>query len=154
MSDFKPTLDRELPILREIAAKAGDARLSALLIAISDEQVQHILEQRLKEGHLYSGALLIRQGTRINAVFSFSRIGGQFGLLPLSVLAVVDLLTRRVLDVSEYYLAGNADITSLPSLGNLQPEMDLTILMKDQLPESMTNLAPQQQGNSPLCTWV
>jgi hypothetical protein len=149
MSEIKPTLDRDLPILSEIAAKAGDPRLSALLLAASDDQVKQILEGRLKEGNLYVGALLSRQGERLQVVFSFRRADGQFGLLPLSVLAIVDLQERRVVKVVDYYLG---ERMSQLAPGELQPEMDLTRYMQEG--PSGDRPSPQTLGNSQLQTWT
>lgn len=151
MSVIKPTLDRDLPILREIAAKSGDPRLSALLIAASDEQVQKILEERIKEGNLYKGAILSRQRERIQVIFSFSRAEGQFGLLPLSVLAIVDLQERCVVKVGDHFLEGDAEGFSQLALGELQPEMDLIRLMQDRPPgdKQLRLKSTQQFANGP-----
>lgn len=158
MSDIKPTLDRDLPILREIAAETGDPRLSALLLAASDQQVQRILEERLKEGNPYIGALLSRQGERFQVVFTFSRAEGQFGLLPLSVLTIVDLQERRVVKVVNYFLDGSAEVSSQPALGALQPEMDLTRLMQDRpsggRPMRLRTQGLQGVANGPNTWWA
>ena len=127
MADIKATLHAELEILREVAATSGDVRLSALLIAASDDSVQQLLTSKLERGHAYVGALLSRHGAHIQVVFTFARAEGSFGLVPLSLLVTVDLAARRVAHVVDHHLpAPDA------GLGALQPELDLSTALHDR----------------------
>src|SRR5215213_6993718 len=124
MSDnAQAMLENEVHRLRGAVAATDDPRLTALLVAASDSGVAEILAERLAEAYPYSGALVTTRDDRIHIVFVFSREQGQFGLIPLSVLVVVDIAERRVTRVVGNYLAGGNQATSRP--GALQPGLDL-----------------------------
>lgn len=153
MTDVRQVLEQELPILSEIAAQAGDPGLSALLVAASNEQVQQIIVERLQEGSSYRGALLSYEGEQIQVVFSISRAEGSFGLLPLSVLVLVDLEERRVVSVVDHHLEKTTEIYSQSSLGSLRPELELTPLMRER--GSKASLRPTQRlAGGPATYWV
>jgi hypothetical protein len=126
MQDARARLAYETDRLRDLAAQSGDPRLSALLIAVTDERARELLLSRVDDGHQYGGALLSPRGRLMNVVFSFSRPEGMFGILPLSVLVSVDLDERRVVQVVDNYLPRPKD--PLQSLRELRPDLNIRAL--------------------------
>src|SRR4051812_5844720 len=94
-------LPEETDRLREAAARSNDPRLNALSIAAADDRIVAILTDRLSKGYPYSGTLVMPRGDRVHVLFSFMRQSGQFGLIPLQTLAVVDPNEGRVTRVIE-----------------------------------------------------
>jgi hypothetical protein len=126
MQDARARLTYETDRLRELAAQSGDPRLSALLIAVTDERARELLLSRVHDGHQYGGALLTPRGSLVSVVFSFSRPEGTFGILPLSVLVSVDLDERRVVQVVDNYFPRPKD--PLQSLRELRPDLNIRAL--------------------------
>jgi hypothetical protein len=126
-SDFSAEIEAEIRRLREVSAIAGDPRLSALLIAVEDDRVRALLMRRLDDGHQYVGAEVTVGDDGVEIVFEFTRVEGTFGILPLSLLARVNLEERRVANVVDTYI--RPVVTRGREPGALQPDLDLTPFM-------------------------
>jgi hypothetical protein len=143
------SLRDEIEKLRAVATEADDPRLSAILLAVTDERVQDVLTKRLGEGHQYVGTLTTFQAGKVDVIFAFARASGRFGLVPVSVLATVSPAEQRVLRVVEHYLG--SDEMGVRSLGARQPNIDLNMFMIDRprLPEQLSGYL-----NGPTSYWV
>ncbi|MGX7678384.1 hypothetical protein ACSMXN_05770 [Jatrophihabitans sp. DSM 45814] len=102
--DGNSQFSQEVSRLRAIVEQNGDARLSALLVAVSDETVSELLVRRAGEGHEYGGALISNRGDLVDVVFTFSRKAGVFGILPLSILVRVNRSEQSVTELVDGYL--------------------------------------------------
>jgi tRNA nucleotidyltransferase/poly(A) polymerase len=142
-------LRSEIEKLRAVAADGDDARLSAILVAVTDERVQETLTKRLAEGHRYVGAVTVFEAGKVDVIFSFTRAPGRFGLAPVSILATVSPTDQRVLRLVENHRGG--DEMAVRSLGARQPNLDLGIFMTDRqrLPDELAGYA-----NGPTSYWV
>jgi hypothetical protein len=154
MAEMRRQLLDDVERLRTLAATAGDPRLSALLIAVSDSSTQDLLAGRVDEGRQYVGARISISGSRAHVVFVFERPAGEFGILPLSILVTVDLNERRLIQVVDNYLPRS-------DLGALQPGLDLRSFLAERAPDEAaetpeaqtdggTQNAPPPKGS----TWV
>jgi hypothetical protein len=142
-------LHDEIERLRAVATDGDDARLSAILLAVTDERVQDALTKRLAEGHQYVGTVTDFQAGKVDVIFAFTRAAGRFGLVPVSVLATVSPTDQRVLQIVEHHRAG--DEMAVRSLGGRQPSIDLNMFMIDRprLPEELSGYL-----NGPTSYWV
>lgn len=149
MSEPVVSLIDEIDKLRTVTANTNDPRLSAILLAVTDERVQDALTHRIAEGHHYAGTLTTFQAGSVDVVFTFVRGRGRFGLVPVSVLATVEPTEQRVLRVVEHHLTD--DRWGHPQLGARQPEIDLNMFMVER---------PRDEGlippiaNGPNSWWV
>jgi len=149
MSAQDVALSDEIDKLRAVTASTNDPRLTAILLAVTDERVQDSLTHRIAEGHEYTGTLITFQNGSVDVVFTFVRGRGRFGLVPVSILATVEPAEQRVLRVVEHYL--NDDNWGRPQLGRRQPEIDLNMFMVER---------PRDEGlaasiaNGPNSYWV
>src|SRR5262245_32488204 len=128
----------EIEKLRAVATDGDDARLSAILLAVTDERVQDVLTERLAEGHQYVGTVTTFQAGKVDVIFAFTRASGRFGLVPVSVLVTISQTDQRILRRVEHHRAG--DEIGVQSLGARQPNIDLNMFMVDRprLPEELS----------------
>lgn len=131
MSEPMVSLNDEIDKLRTVTTNTNDPRLSAILLAVTDERVQNALTHRIAEGHEYIGTLLTFQAGSVDVVFTFVRGRGRFGLVPVSILVTVEPAQQRVLRVVEHYL--NDDKWGYQQLGRQQPAIDLNMFMAERL---------------------
>lgn len=151
MSEPLVSLDDEIEKLRTIAADTDDPRSSALLLAVTDDRVRNVLTERIAEGHEYVGALTAFQAGTVDVVFVFVRRPGQFGLVPLSILATVEPATQRVQRVVEHHYVN--DTRGRPRLGARQPQIDLSRFIFEQ--EDLRPLRPEPRyDNGPQTYWA
>jgi hypothetical protein len=146
MADTGTGIQDEIEKLRAIVTDTNDPRLSAILLAVTDERVQAVLADRIAEGHTYVGAITSFAPGKVDVVFSFARARGRFGLVPVSVMATVAPAEQRVLQLVEHYLPTDAS-----GLGARQPSIDLNMFMIDRtrLPEEVVGYL-----NGPTSYWV
>jgi hypothetical protein len=149
MSEPLVSLDDEIEKLRTIAADTDDPRSSALLLAVTDNRVREALTERIAGGHEYAGALATFQAGTVDVVFVFARRPGQFGLVPLSILATVEPAQQRVQRVVEHYYL--TDTRGRPQPGALQPQLDLSRFLVDQ--EGLLLVRPEPVGANGPTYW-
>jgi hypothetical protein len=149
VSEQAINLSDEIEKLRAVVAEGDDTRLSAILLAVTDERVQRVLTKRLAEGHQYVGTVTAFQAGKVDVIFAFTRASGRFGLVPVSVLATVSPTDQRVLRLVEHCRAD--DEIAARGLGARQPNIDLGIFMVDRprLPGELPEVL-----NGPTSAWA
>jgi hypothetical protein len=106
----------EVARLREVAAEAGDAGLSAILLAVSDERVGAVLMRRISDGCPYGGAEVSDLVGHMQVVFTFGQPKERFGLVPRSILVAVDLSEARVLSVVDHHVPSRRETLRFDSM--------------------------------------